>query len=253
VSFSFLERSVKILVVDDEAALAALFLEHLNAYPLYDASTAFTAKSADAMLSSSNGFHVCLLDLGMSDINGDEYYLIKKHAPQTSFIIITARDSLDKGFKAGHCGAFTAIKKPVDFYQMDIFNIINEAFSKSIVTSPKKYRCKPIVSTAAEVLTLSKPDSVREWADCAGVDERYLRRAWEGCFGYLPKHILWFNKVFYFATLYYNNYYRKKFKIKTGIDDTRVEDASGSSDEFEKFYLIYKKTVARILNKSLAV
>jgi DNA-binding NarL/FixJ family response regulator len=252
VAFSFLERSIRILVVDDEPALVDVYLEHLNDYPLYNATHAFSAKMADSILSKSHGCHVCLLDLGMNDLNNDEYYLIKKYSPKTSFIIVSARDSLEKGFKAGSCGALAAMKKPVDFFKLDIFDRINEAFSRSIVMPEKINRCKPVIRTAVDVLIATRPDSVQQWAESVGVDERYLRKVWEECYGYLPKHMLWFNRFFYFASLYYNNYYRKKFRIKTAIDDTRVEKAgisSDQSDQFIEYFSIHKKNIFRILNR----
>jgi DNA-binding NtrC family response regulator len=83
----FPQRSIKILVVDDEFALVDLHLEHLTSYELYDVTCAYNATTADKILSSSKRFHVCMMDLGLYDMNNDEYFLIKKYSPRISFII----------------------------------------------------------------------------------------------------------------------------------------------------------------------
>jgi CheY-like chemotaxis protein len=246
-SFSFLERSVKILIVDDEPGLVAVYLEHLNAYPLYEAHSVGSARQAERFLSSKN-CHVCLLDLGMNDIDNDEYYLIKKYSPKTSFMVVSARDSLEKGFQAKSCGAFAAVKKPVDFFQLEFFHCINNAFLQSIVTPKGGNGYKPVIRTAADILVSSRPDSVQQWAEKVGVDERYLRRVWLECFGCLPKHIQWFARTFYFATLNYDNYYRRKFGIKTGVDDTRVEPGAGLVDQFRQFYAAHTREICGILD-----
>ena len=74
---SFVERSIKVLVVNDEWSLAKTHADNLGTYPLYDVACVSNAKSADVILSSAKRYHVCLLDLELKDIDSDEYYLVK--------------------------------------------------------------------------------------------------------------------------------------------------------------------------------
>ena len=127
---TFFERSIEVLIVDDDPCILDLHEECLSRYKMYSVSKASCAKEANEIFLSKRRIHVCLLDLGITDMDRDEYYLLKKFSLKTSFIVVTGRDSLEEGFKARNLGAYAAIKEPIKFEELSIIHHINDAFLK---------------------------------------------------------------------------------------------------------------------------
>ncbi len=124
---SFLERTIELLIVDGISVECNACHDFLKSYKLYNVTCVSTAKEANALLMSKKRFHVCLTDLGICDINNDEYYLLKKFSSRLPFIIMADKDSLKLGFEIRKLGAFGAIKKPVYFQDLGLIEVINEA------------------------------------------------------------------------------------------------------------------------------
>lgn len=249
--FAFLERSIKILIVDDEWSFAEVLRENLSAYVLYDVARAYSAKEADSILSSGQ-YHVCLMDLGLNDIDNDEYYLIKKYSPKISFIIVSARESLEKGFQARDCGALAAVSKPVDFSDLNFINLINEAFFQSLITPDSIITCKQVIRNAVRAFMSAKPTSIIQWAGKTGVEKRYFSKVWVEFFGYQPKHIVWLYKVLSHVFSYYNFQYCKEFKMKTG-DFSQLKEAIKIALCFKRYYSKNKKEINRILTQKVSI
>jgi DNA-binding NarL/FixJ family response regulator len=244
-----LERSIKILIVDDEWSIAKAYSEIFRSYKLYKVTCASCAKAADLLLSSSKRFHVCLFDLGLTDINNDEYYLIKKHSPKISFIIVTARDSLKKGFQSKAYGAIAAINKPIDFSNLDFINLVNEAFLRSLIVPKDINKCKPIIKDTIEAFMSLKPTSTKQWAENSGIDERYLRRIWLECFNYQPKYLLCLTKLFQHVFVHYNALYCKNLGIKLPGNETHEpKEIEYFNNQFGLFNAKHKKELNCILN-----
>jgi DNA-binding NarL/FixJ family response regulator len=241
---SFLERSIKILVVDDDWSIASAHTDILNFYKLYDVTGVTSAQKADEAMSSPARVHVCLLDLGLSDIDNDEYYLIKKYAPRISFIIVSARDSLQSGFRASTCGACAIVNKPVDFSKTDLVDLINSAFLRSLIIPDKNKKCKTVIKDAAEAFISTKPASVSEWAGRIGIEERYLRKVWAASFGYQPKYVIWLYRTYSRAFSYYNGLW-----LKNKAEQTVPESAGVAAQRLRQFYHTHKKTIDNILKQ----
>jgi response regulator of citrate/malate metabolism len=250
--FSFLERSIGVLIVDDEPAVAALHFEYLNSYKLYHVACAPSIKEAESMLLSSQRFHVCLLDLGLTDFDCDEYYLIKKYSPEVSFIVVSARNSLEKGFTAGACGALAVINKPVEFFKVDFIDRINDAFFRSLLVPEKLNRSKQIIRDAIETYISIKPVNVRQWAEKVGVEERYFRKVWAECFDYPPRYVTWLHRIYSRAFSFYKTLYCEEFRIKkekNGLSVRDIKDIEYINRRFRFFYKTYETATERIINR----
>ena len=145
IDFPFLEKTIEILVLHDEPAILELYSEYLSLYKPYNVITASCSKEARAILLSNNRIRVCIMDVGLMDLNNDEYYFIKEFSSKTSFILVTGRDSLEAGFKAHSLGVCAVIKKPGNFETISIINEINNAFLQSIFMKETKENYKPAI------------------------------------------------------------------------------------------------------------
>jgi DNA-binding NarL/FixJ family response regulator len=197
--FSFLDKTISILIADDDLLLLDLYKAYLTAYPLYRISYAATSHEAQALLSSKQRFHVCIMDLGMNDVNNDEFFLIKTYAKKTSFIVVTGKDSLKKGFEAKSLGALAALKKPLNLKNNELINEINSAFITSLLLPATQSNCKPVLKDAVDTFLTLRPKSVFAWAEATGIAQQYLGRIWEDCLVYNPKYIIRLSKVYAMA------------------------------------------------------
>ena len=194
--------------------------------------------------------HVCLLDLGLKDLDNDEYILIKKYFPKVSFVIVTARDSIEHGFQSAACGACAVLKKPIDFKKGNFLNVINRAFFRSLIMPENPNKCKPVIRDAVEAFISTHNSSVSEWAKSIGIDERYLRMVWTDCYGYQPKLVVWLNKIYRSAFSYYTNIF--KSQINPGISSCSSPEEHAPEEDTKQlslFYFNHKSVIDGILSR----
>jgi FixJ family two-component response regulator len=246
--YSFLERTIEICMVDDDPNILELYSKILNCYPLYTAATFSSASEANVILSSIKRFHVCVMDLGLADINNDEFYLVKTFSPQTSFVILTGKGSIQTGFQCGKNGSFSVFEKPVDFRKTEFINTVNEAFIYSLVNTGKEKHCKPIIEKIIEALIFCYPANINEWAYNACVTEQYLRRVWNTIYGYQPKYFLWFYKMMTSAFSFYNEAFLKMNGVFVPPADQRLETIEKEALPAVKYFNSHKDVFNAILN-----
>ena len=103
----------KILIVDDEIEVCKALAEFL-AIKGYETSTALSGQEALAIVAAENP-HIVLLDIIMPGMSGMETLAaIKKTAPDTGVVMITAVTDEALGNQALKTGADDFITKPVD-------------------------------------------------------------------------------------------------------------------------------------------
>lgn len=101
----------KILIVEDESALAALYSAYLEGES-FDVSVATTGAQGMALLSEAN-FHAVVMDVQLPDANGiDLVGSIKSQHPDTAIIVISAHGSVNMSVEAMRAGADDFLVKP---------------------------------------------------------------------------------------------------------------------------------------------
>jgi putative two-component system response regulator len=133
----------KILLVDDELgpreALRMILRDD------YNVVTADSGKKALQYLSRSE-FDLIILDIRMPDINGlDLLAKVKKKAPETEVVMITAYASVDTATDALRCGALDYLIKPFDS------SSVREAVEKGLA----RRRSSRAISSRLEELQLA--------------------------------------------------------------------------------------------------
>jgi DNA-binding NarL/FixJ family response regulator len=200
--FSFLNRTINICIVDDDPQLLSVYSEILQSYGLYLIFPCSSVSDAESLFQSGKRIHVCIMDLGLKNSNNDEFYLLKKYSSDTSFIVVTGKESIKKGFDCGKYGSQSVFEKPVDFTSIDFLNAINNAFICSLVCGSRFH--KPVLESIVQALLTKNPSDMSEWSMHANVTEQYLRKIWNLIFGYQPKYFLWLYKTFSTAFILYN-------------------------------------------------
>lgn len=197
---------INLLVVDDDHSLLGLVKDIFSSIPLYTIHSATSYGEAFQLLRSGKRFHVCILDLGIYDIDNDEYILLKQYAHHCSIIILTGSRSPAKGAMCIQLGARAVIEKGADLKIFDLVEAVNINALINIVNFRYHYNSGETLSLATKILFEKKPKSVTAWADFMRISDRQLRNLWHANSGFSAKHILFlFNfllQIFQYYTLY---------------------------------------------------
>jgi CheY-like chemotaxis protein len=205
--FKPLFRSVGVIFIDDNPEQLELYEDLLSEHPLFTVLTAKNAEDAQKILKSGALLHLCVLDMGINDIDHDEFYLIKKFKDKYPFIVISGSMDMEKAFKATKFGAAGMISKPVDVTSCKFWNTLAEVFcTKAIIPAlPEDANAK--MKLCCDILRKYNPESVSDWAARVNISDTYLRKLWGECFTDSPKLMLLKYKVYYNAFVYHNAMY----------------------------------------------
>lgn len=219
---NFLKKTINICIVDDDPQLLSIYSEILQSYELYSIFPCSSVSDAELLFQSQKRIHVCIMDLGLQCGNNDEFYLLKKYSQNTSFIVVTGKESIKKGFDCGKYGSQSVFEKPVDFTNVDFLNAINKAFILSLVCGSRFH--KPVLENIVHALLTKAPSDMSEWSMHANVTEQYLRRIWNLIFGYQPKYFLWLYKAFKTAFTIYDTLFLQSAGLSELPKVTKIPD-----------------------------
>jgi|GEM_PF-1589868 len=111
------KKAIRVLIVDDEPVTREIFSEILGEEG-YSVEKARDGSEAIEKLQREH-FHLVFLDIKLPDINGVEVFrMMKKIAPKTVAIMMTAYSVEDLIKEALELGAYTCIHKPFNIDEM---------------------------------------------------------------------------------------------------------------------------------------
>ena len=112
----------RILVVDDDEALARMLVEYMNRLG-YTADAAADGSTALDLLQGGgyHGYQAVLLDLGLPDMDGmDLLRRMQVRDKQTAVIVITGSGTIENAVAAIRAGAYDFIAKPLDLKALEL-------------------------------------------------------------------------------------------------------------------------------------
>ena len=157
-----------ILVVEDDPILRRFIGDVLKRKGCQVTSAADGLAALEEMQKKS--FHLVISDLKMAGMDGLELLgRIKKEAPTTEVIIITAFGSVSTAVEAMKKGAFDYITKPVELEELDI--VIERVFAHQKLVDENRFLKQELskTSTVSQIIGKSaKSQRVRELIDMVG-------------------------------------------------------------------------------------
>jgi len=236
--FYYLDNLVNVLLVDDDIKIISLLGEILKPFCPYNIHSAITAQQAEKILSSPTRFHICVMDLGITDIKNDEFFLLKQFGKRVSFIILTGRPSPSKGFDAHALGAKSIIEKSGAFdtrtflktlSRLALLNIINPKYIPEKIDS---------LSLSTDILFEKSPKFISQWAMHMGMTDRTLRHIWTKNLGANAKIIISIFQMFEMAF--------KHFEVISTTGENGDAQKIVQSDHYhrlEEFFHMHKSTI----------
>ncbi|MBN1308100.1 MAG: response regulator [Chitinispirillaceae bacterium] len=203
--YDALKKTVSLLIVDDEPDLLYYFDELFSDHPLFNVKQAATSRAAEEIIHSCAP-HLCLLDLGICDVDGDEFYLLRKYSHRMPFVIISATTDIERVFTATKLGAAGMIAKPPDVGSPGFWSKISDAFLERSILPALTDAFNPCLTECCRILQNDLPDNVSDWAGKAGITDAYLRRLCTETCSFSPKQLLFIYKFYKDAFRYYNEF-----------------------------------------------
>ncbi len=158
-----MEKTAKILVVDDEARICHN-VKKILAKNNFEITSAQSAQEAlDKMAKES--FSLLISDIVMPGMNGLELLkLVKNEWPVTKAIMMTAYASTDTAIKAIQLGALDYIPKP--FTPEELRNLVDQALAGNLVEAPASEREREAIN----IIDIDIPFDSEEVAKYTGED-----------------------------------------------------------------------------------
>jgi CheY-like chemotaxis protein len=238
------ENTVRVLIVDDEPLIRSYFSEMISEYPLMSVQTAESSKEAENIISKRQP-HICILDLGLNDVECDEFFLLKKYARDFPVIVVSAATDIERAFAATNCGAAGMFAKPLDFYSIELWQFFRDIFLGRCLLPVTEKSAHTVFHNCCEVLINRLPENVAQWANLVGVTDAYLRKMWSEYYMVSPKHILFMFKLYRDVFDYYSKSYLAK--INGGEQDEIVFKEAEWRPRI-CYYLVNKNTFTAIVN-----
>lgn len=225
--FNFLQGILNILVIDGEAqARQSALMPLLEALPCCTVDCASSNTAALQHLRSGRRFHVCITELGMNDVDNDEYYILRQYSRHSSIMVLTAQQSPAKGAVCMQLGARAVFDKGDTFdgrafirtfSWMAIINVVNCRYNEWSADS---------LNIATKIMFEKNPSSVTDWAEQMRITDRQLRNLWHSGSGFGAKQMLFLydclrSALLFYETLLFGNgnqkntadkYFRKQYE-----------------------------------------
>ncbi|MBN1575676.1 MAG: response regulator [Chitinispirillaceae bacterium] len=208
--FYFIDRMLNILIVEDDPLSRDLLTEVLRPAACYAVHVAAANSKALELLRSGMRFHACIIDLGINDVENDEYYLLRHYGRHTSIIVLTGSPSPQKGASCIQLGARSVFEKGTAFNSRLFFQTLNRMVLINVVNYRFNEWSGDTLNLATDTLFTTSPDSVTQWAEKMRITDRQLRNLWHTGSGFGAKHVLFLfhclkNAFAYYETLLFGN------------------------------------------------
>ena len=201
--FFFLDDLLNILIIDagteDRTRLANL----LAPARCFCIEQAVSTSEAREKIRSGKRFHCIITELGMDDVDDDEFYIPRNYAHHCSVMILTASTSPVKGATCAWLGARAVFEKGDRFDERKFFLALTDMLTINIVNLRYSQNTNDTLNMATRTLLETAPQTVTEWADKMRITDRQLRNLWHTESGFGAKHILFLFHCFKRAFAYY--------------------------------------------------
>ncbi|HEX2958769.1 MAG TPA: response regulator [Chitinispirillaceae bacterium] len=202
--FSFLDNILNILIIEDDPESMALIKDILDGQTVFCIHTAVSSQEALNLLKSGKRFHICIMDLGLSDIQNDEFFILRQYAQHTSIIVLTGSSSPQKGAICIKTGARGVFEKGTSLNIREFLKAVHHNTLISIINHRYNEFNPDTINLATKILFEKKPASVTEWADYMKISDRQLRNLWHNGSGFSAKYTLAIYTLFSTAFSYFH-------------------------------------------------
>lgn len=237
--FSVLEKTVNVLVVDDEPVILTMLERVLSEFGIYSVQIAESTKKAlETIEQFPKRFHACLFDLGVNDVERNEFHLLDRFGKTIPFIIISATADTEKSFECKNRGAKAFVKKASEMFNTRLVSSLNKYALINMIYPGYEKDDENVLSRSVDALETSSPLNVRDWAKEVDIFEVKLRKESKGQMTLKPKQALCVFHVFSGLFRHIENSFNEKDLIKN-FDSNKSGEALLDSIAYKKVFEYY--------------
>ena len=223
--YAQLRGAFRVLVVDSDERTLERHQEMLENMPTVMAYTARTAEEAAQLLDDGRQWHACVMDLGIDDVDGDEYYLLREFSEHVPFVVCSAQASLEKGGECVRLGARHILKKHgLAALEARLQEYVAYCIIVAVINAEYQPFGRDSLSRATRALLDACPPSVTAWAGIVGVSTRELRYLWRRSAGAAAKDVLDLYHIVAAALAYHLNHGKPSLWRTPQMRDTSSQD-----------------------------
>ena len=128
---SFIQRKVRLLIVDDDDAFRELLVSRFNTAEFSVTSASLGEEALS--LAKKNNFDVGILDIRMPGLSGiDLLRKIKEFHPEFEAVMLTGQATIDSAIESMKLGAYDYLAKPVKLFELEV--CLRKAYEKKMIT-----------------------------------------------------------------------------------------------------------------------
>lgn len=238
--YSFLNGCLNLLLLEDDPGYQDLILEFLEPVKIFAFRKASSTSKAMQFINDNQKFHLCILDLGISDYAGDEFFILRNYAHCFPCIVLTGSQSPGKGAACIQLGAKAVMEKGSRFKFDFFYSSICEHTIRGILSQKAAKKTSDTLNASIEILLQQKPSTVTQWADYLLITDRQMRNLWHNETGFGAKHILELHMLLSNAFKYYQY-------ILFGEKDIWEMTAAQDDSRSHQFFISHSEEIEKIL------
>lgn len=222
--YRFLDGCLNLLLLEDDPGYQDLILELLEPVKIFTCHKASSTSKALQYINGTSRIHICILDLGISDYAGDEFFILRNYADSIPSIVLTGSQSPGKGAACIQLGAKTVMEKGPGFSFDLFYSSVCEQTIRGILGRKTAKKASDTLKDSIDILLQRQPSTVTQWADYLLITDRQMRNLWHNETGFGAKHILELHILLSNAFTYYKEilFDEKGRREKTNLlDDSR--------------------------------
>ncbi len=193
--YTFLDGLIPILVIDTDIAYHTWYQEAFGAFEFYKLVCVSGQAEAFDVLKTNTRFHCIISDFEQETPSTDEYAILKEYAETIPCMVVSSRDSLERGFAISNYGALAIELKPISDTSR-FMSLVNKLFLDNLLAPGHSHLESDYLKHYISVFNKYYPNTVESWSEHTGLPAQFLIRNWEREFGVHPKHIVCLHTLF---------------------------------------------------------
>lgn len=154
--YRYLDGYLNLLLLEDDPVYQDLILEFMEPVKIFSIRKASTTTMAMQFINNKQIFHLCILDLGISDYAGDEFFILRNYANCFPCVVLTGSQSPGKGATCMQLGAKAVMDKGSRFSFEHFYTSVCEHTIRGILNRKAANKVSDTMNASIDIFTATE-------------------------------------------------------------------------------------------------